>query len=109
MKNINIAKEYLHPRVCVLDDMRYEMTGKGSICIDERYEIKSGDECKNAGFRLGVEWGNSYNQDGDFPACYYAQDGRNKVFLNQSPNPSRNNVNSKYSAICKTTEGTKIN
>ena len=89
-------------------------------CIDQineinenheiNYEIKSEDECKNAALSLGLEWGNSYSKDGDFPACYYAQDARNKVFVNLSPNPSRENLNANYSAICKNwREGSKLN
>jgi len=84
------------------------MQETGDICGDEKYEIKSEGECRNAAVRLDLEWGNSYSQDGDFPACSYAQDGRNQVFLNLSPNPSRENVNPKYSAICKVDEGKLI-
>ena len=65
------------------------------------YEIKTESECKKAGKFLGLQWGGSWNGKNDFPACLYAEDGRNRVYFNLSPDPKRRNVNPKYSAICK--------
>ena len=59
--------------------------------------------------KLGLEWGNSWDGTNDFPACLYAQDGRNLVYFNLSPNPDRVNLNPKFSAICKINEGMVLN
>ena len=100
-------RKYLRQLFCILDD-RYEIKETGEICVDKKYEIKSEGECKDAAVRLDLEWGYSFSEDGDFPACLYAQDRRNQVFFNLSPNPSRENVNPKYSAICNVDEGTDV-
>ena len=81
----------------------FEKTRVGTLCRDEEYEITSEGQCKQAGELLGLQWANSWNGPNDFPACLYADDGRNMVYFNLSPNPGRTNLNPKYSAICMTT------
>ena len=78
----------------------YEKTQVGFPCDKEQYEIKSEEECKRAGANLGFTFGAGYNGPNDFPACLYADDGRNLVYYNRSPNPKRTDFNPKYSAIC---------
>ena len=78
----------------------YKKTSVGTLCADKAFELTE-KECKTAATVLGLQWAVSYDGPNDFPACLYADDGRNKVFFNRSPNPSRTNVNQKYSAICK--------
>ena len=80
----------------------FEKTSVGTLCSEEKYEITSEDECKQAGELLGLRWAHSWYGSNDFPACLYADDGRNMVYFNRSPNPGRTNVNKKYSAICMT-------
>ena len=79
------------------------------MCDDQGNEIDTWSECQNAASSLGIQWGEAYVEDNDFPKCFYAQDGRNKVYFNGSPNPGRINVNSDYSAICKINEGKELN
>ena len=77
----------------------------GSLCRDETYEVTSENECKQEGESLGLQWGAAWNGANDFPACLYADDGRNLVYFNLSPNPTRTLTETKhkqYSAICKT-------
>ena len=81
----------------------FEKTSVGTLCRAEEYEITSEGECKQAGELLGLQWAHSFNQSNDFPACLYADDGRNMVYFNLSPNPERINLNPKYSALCMTT------
>ena len=83
----------------------YEKMSAGSLCSDAKYEITSESECKQAGELLGLQWKQSWDGPNDFPACLYAEDGRNLVYFNRSPNPRRTNVIPKYSAICMTTIG----
>ena len=84
----------------------YEKIQPGTLCTSEAMdEIRSEDECKEAAHRLGLQWAQSWNGPNDFPGCVYAQDGRNKVYFNVSPNPRRTNLNPEYAAICK---GAKI-
>ena len=78
----------------------FEKTRVGTLCRDEVHEITSEGQCKQAGELLGLQWSLSWNGPNDFPACLYAEDGRNMVYFNLSPNPERINVNPKYSAIC---------
>ena len=78
----------------------YEQTQLGSPCDGEQYEIKSEDECQRAGTNLGFPFFQGWNGPNDFPACFYADDGRNLVFYNRSPNPKRTDFNPQYSAIC---------
>ena len=63
-------------------------------------EISSESECKAAVADLGLAWGQTWNSSIDFPACYHAEDGQNLVYFNESPNPGRTNLYSKYAAIC---------
>ena len=79
----------------------YKKTKVGHFCSDLANEIKSATECKQAAERLGLHWGASWTGPNDFPACLYADDGRNKAYFNLSPNPNRSKPNPKYSAICK--------
>ena len=79
----------------------YERTPVGILCSDQTFEISSQSECSQAGELLGLGWAHTWEGHGDFPACLYAEDGRNEVFFNLSPNPGRTNVNPKYSAICR--------
>ena len=80
----------------------YEKKPVSTLCSDVKYEITSESECKEAGEVLGLTWAHAWDGPGDFPACLHADDGRNEVFFNLSPNPGRTNVNPKYSAICRT-------
>ena len=74
----------------------------GTLCSARGLdEITSEKECKAAGEKRGMQWGNLWNGPGGFPGCIYADDGRNKVYFNISPRPGRTNLNDKYSAICK--------
>lgn len=50
---------------------------------------------------LKLVWKASYDGPNDFPACFHAEDVRNKVFFNTSPKPKRTNLWPKYAAICK--------
>ena len=74
----------------------------GFQCRDEKDEVVSESECKESGELLGLQWAYSWGGTNDFPACLYADDGRNSVYFNLSPNPSRTNVIQRYSAICRT-------
>ena len=58
-----------------------------------------------ASAKLGLIWHRAWNGPDEFPGCLYAEDGRNKVYFNVSPNPRRTNLNPEYAAICK---GSKI-
>ena len=85
----------------------YEKTKGGHFCSDQANEIQSEAECKIAAEKLDLQWDYSWTGQNDFPACLYAEGGRNKVYFNLSPNPSRNplelpsNSRENYSAICK--------
>ena len=65
------------------------------------FEITSKNKCMQAASKLGLKWAESFNGPNDFPGCFYAEDGRNKVYYNLSPNPGRANLSPKYAAICK--------
>ena len=77
----------------------------GTLCSAKGLkEIGSEDACKRAAKKLGLEWDNSWNGPNEFPACLHAEDGRigrNKVYFNTSPNPTRTNLKSTYAAICE--------
>ena len=88
----------------VLDSHNYQETQKGTMCGD-LIEIKTEAECKKAATKLGIRWASAWNGPNDFPSCLHAQDGRNTAYFNLSPTPGRTNLNKKYSAICKITEG----
>ena len=92
-----------------LDTNDYEVTSKGSMCGNPENEIDTEAECQKAASSLGIQWHSAYVGHNDFPKCLYAQDSRNLVYFNQSPNPGRINVNSDYSAICKVNEGKELN
>ena len=73
----------------------------GTLCgSQDLYEITSEGECKAAAAALGLEWKVAWNGPNDFPACFHAEDGRNKVFFNTSPSPRRTNLPPNYAAIC---------
>jgi len=62
----------------------------GTLCSSTGLEeIKSENECKAAAEKLDLVWEVSYNGPNEFPACFHAEDGKNKVYFNTSPNPSR--------------------
>ena len=42
-------------------------------------------KCKAAAAQLNFTWGGSWYGTDDFPGCFYAEDGRKKVFFNTSP------------------------
>ena len=79
----------------------YEKLALGSLCYDVKHEVKSSQECELAGESLGLRWGEAWNGTSDFPSCLHAEDGRNLVYFNLSPNPGRTNVTSKFAAICR--------
>ena len=111
--HINILKTqvvslYTNPSLWILGGISYEITRLGFLCSNVRHEIKSEAECKNAAAILGLKWAHVWNGPKDFPGCLYAQDWRNKVFFNLSPNPGRVNVSPKYSAICIVDKGTLV-
>lgn len=83
----------------------HEKMPVGTLCNETKTEITSESECKEAGELLGLQWGHSWNGPNDFPACLYAEDDRNRVYFNLSPNPSRTDVNQGYSAICRKDRG----
>ena len=64
-------------------------------------EIESADECKAAAAKLGLTWTGAGSWNGDFPACFHAEDERNTVYFNTNQNPGRTNLNQEYAAICK--------
>ena len=75
---------------------------RGTLCsVTGLKEITSENECKAAGENLGLVWAHSWNGPNDFPGCLYAEDGRNKVYFNTSPNPRRTNLSPNYAAICE--------
>merc|ERR1711962_1986782 len=75
---------------------------RGTLCsATGSKEITSANECKAAAEELGLVWAGSWNGPNDFPGCLHAEDGRNKVYFNTSPNPRRTNLNPKYAAICE--------
>ena len=92
-----------------LGDSNYEITARGSVCSDITNEITSAAKCKKAAISLNLQWGLAYDDHKDFPRCLYAQDARNKVYYNRNHNPSRENINPNYSAICNINSGTVIN
>ena len=74
----------------------------GTLCSAKGLnEIASEDACKRAAEKLGLDWANSWFGPNQFPACVHAEDGRNQVYFNTSPNPSRTNLKSTYAAICE--------
>ena len=65
------------------------------------FEMVSETKCKAAAAQLDFAWGGSWYGTDDFPGCFYAEDGRKKVFFNTSPNPGRTDLSRNYAAICK--------
>ena len=65
------------------------------------FEITSETRCRQAASKLGYQWAQSFNGSNDFPGCFNAEDGRNKVYYNLSPIPGRTDLNHRYAAICK--------
>ena len=73
-----------------------------TLCSTEGlYDIQSEAECKDAASVLGLTWKTKFSGPNDFPKCFHAEDGQNKVFFNFSPKPQRDTLNPKYAAICK--------
>ena len=76
----------------------------GVLCGKKgKFEIVSETKCKAAAAQLGLTWGKSWNGTNDFPGCFFAEDGRKKVYFNTSPNPGRTILDhyANYAAICK--------
>ena len=75
---------------------------RGTLCsATGSKEIRSENECKAAAEELGLIWDKSWDGPNDFPGCLHAEDGRNKVYFNNSPIPGRTNLKATYAAICK--------
>ena len=72
----------------------------GQLCYGGS-EIKSESDCKAAASNLGLVWGGGWVGPGDFPNCLFANDKRQKVYYNKSPNPARYANNQQYAAICQ--------
>ena len=72
-----------------------------TLCGDQDLdEIKSADQCKDAGEQLGLKWNGTYDGPNDFPGCIHAEDGRNKVYFNTNAKPGFTNLKKTYAAIC---------
>lgn len=90
----------------MLGNCNYEKMPVGTLCKSIKRELTIGKKCKEAGKLLGLQWGGSWDGYKDFPACFYADDSRSKVYFNLSPNPTRKlnfdryPSHKKYSAIC---------
>ena len=73
-----------------MTDLGVKKIKLGTLCSSTGLEeIKSENECKAAAEKLDLVWEVSYNGPNEFPACFHAEDGKNKVYFNTSPNPSR--------------------
>ena len=77
----------------------------GNMCSDIENELGSEQECQRAAANLGLSFAYSWDGTGDFPSCFYTDDGRNGVYFNLSPIPDRYSANPHYSAICLCTAG----
>jgi len=102
----NPRRTNLNPNYAAICEARREWVAKkiqrGTLCsATGSKEITSANECKAAAEELGLVWATSWNGPNDFPGCLYAEDGRNKVYFNTSPNPRRTNLNPNYAAICE--------
>ena len=80
--------------------------GLGKLCGQEgMFEMVSETKCKAAAAQLNFAWGEAWSGEKDFPGCFYAEDGRKKVFFNTNPNPERAHLSDyatrNYAAICK--------
>ena len=67
--------------------------------------ITSEEQCRTASVRLKLVFANAWSGSGDFPGCLHANDGRDLVYWNKSPTPSRIANNPNYGAICSSTSG----
>ena len=84
--------EYSYIRITPFSvtDLGVKKIKLGTLCSSTGLEeIKSENECKAAAEKLDLVWEVSYNGPNEFPACFHAEDGKNKVYFNTSPNPSR--------------------
>jgi len=104
--------EKTHPDLCLCDKITsrkdfldcqgvktYEELPSGKLCSSGK-EIKTEGECRKAAEALHEDFDHAWNGNGDFPDCLIANDGRNKVYFNLSPNPSTTANNLRYGAIC---------
>ena len=64
--------------------------------------ITTADDCKAAGEFLQLKWAGTWNGDGDYQNCIFANDDRSAVLFNLSPNPSQTANKPNYAPICKT-------
>ena len=70
---------------------------------DESIEaaITNAGDCSSAAGALGLQWAHSFEKAGDYPDCFFANDGCSSVYFNTSPNPSGNLNNfPDYGAVC---------
>jgi len=73
----------------------------GNLCDNIQSTITTEAKCQKAGKELRLSWAKSYNKAGSFPGCFFANDGRSKVYFNESPKASKTVTNAKYAAICQ--------
>ena len=78
----------------------YKKTEYGKLCRTGTVHLRTENQCQSAAFELGLTWASAWNGPGDFPGCFHANDGRNKVYFNLASNPSSVANNPNYAAIC---------
>ena len=85
----------------------YMKSADGQLCSDiGRLQVSSQSHCEEAAAALELDWGDVWDGAGDFPACIHANDGRNSVFYNSSPEPATSANNPHYASICLKSSGT---
>ena len=72
-----------------------------TLCTKYYSNITSEDECKKAAHKLDLKYGNNFTGPTDFPGCLFADDERQKVFFNLSPDADNSINNKNYTALCK--------
>jgi len=77
----------------------YYKTGRFDLCHDYQL-IETEEQCREAAFELGLKFHSSWNGYDDFPGCSFANDTRQRVYFNTSPNPN-NAPSDRYEAVCK--------
>ena len=83
---------------CSLDWVRKP---DGQYCAENEAAITNAGDCSSAAGALGLQWAHSFEKAGDYPDCFFANDGCSSVYFNTSPNPSGNLNNfPDYGAVC---------
>jgi len=84
----------------------YHKMENHTLCTKYYSNITSEDECKKAAHKLDLKYGKSFTGPTDFPGCLFADDGREKVFFNLSPDADNSRNNKNYTALCKNSKST---